>query len=458
MHIHLISKWDHLKKQIEVVLDEMVNEPMPQKTTRSDEIYQWKDYSGISKCIKTNGYYEVKCNNESCSVCKFAYQLKCCSQCQSAYYCNEICQKQDWQFHKWVCKPIDKKKLLILRINEKVWVQKAGILFQVMLQRKQEETGIQHWIIELVKLDVPEDVLSLCKERFQLTDDDLVYSIQQDNSIFQLYIQWIAKEDALKKPYFDPSYDVLEDFNDWDNQMVVKLSNFLDTHFYFVNKIHFQQHGSGSMQSVYSDLKKLQNWDLFSCNPKCHFCKKKIQTEKDYYYACQDCKNVWYCSQKCLKLDQKTHFSTCERLDLYPPSNCFEKINEWVLERKLWFLILLVWGDYKHHQMVINMHFFTCVPNRTILPHELLISISKECHYLFSVQTREEFEKTNLSSFQKMNHFKKSTFSFILCYQSAYYFLIDLNSEDLKTISSMSGNLIKQLTHLIQSNPLPFLE
>lgn len=39
-----------------------------------------------------------------CENCdKFSLQMMRCSVCKKAYYCNQECQRKDWQEHKKVC-------------------------------------------------------------------------------------------------------------------------------------------------------------------------------------------------------------------------------------------------------------------------------------------------------------------------------------------------------------------
>ena len=43
--------------------------------------------------------------NETCGFCGTAFwpYLKKCKRCNSKYYCNRSCQKQDWTYHKKDC-------------------------------------------------------------------------------------------------------------------------------------------------------------------------------------------------------------------------------------------------------------------------------------------------------------------------------------------------------------------
>lgn len=44
-----------------------------------------------------------------CSCCGFTGKILRCGKCKSVYYCNDVCQKIDWAFHKIVCKPFEKE-------------------------------------------------------------------------------------------------------------------------------------------------------------------------------------------------------------------------------------------------------------------------------------------------------------------------------------------------------------
>merc|ERR1712098_941627 len=52
----------------------------------------------------------VKCAN--CGVLeKSEKQFQKCSRCGFVFYCSKVCQRNDWQNHKQICKEIRKKKL-----------------------------------------------------------------------------------------------------------------------------------------------------------------------------------------------------------------------------------------------------------------------------------------------------------------------------------------------------------
>eukprot|EP00483_Globobulimina_turgida_P007746 UN07761 len=45
----------------------------------------------------------------SCSKCGKTDATQICSRCKCTYYCNVDCQRNDWNIHKQICKPLRKK-------------------------------------------------------------------------------------------------------------------------------------------------------------------------------------------------------------------------------------------------------------------------------------------------------------------------------------------------------------
>ena len=82
-------------KEIDIIIN-MMNEidPFGNKPSKEDI----RDQIVLNRLI-----------NRICHCCyskKKLMNMKRCSKCCLVYYCNEICQKQDWSEHKiWCCNP-----------------------------------------------------------------------------------------------------------------------------------------------------------------------------------------------------------------------------------------------------------------------------------------------------------------------------------------------------------------
>ena len=65
---------------------------------------------------KGDGKFIFECQI-SCGTCgkeqrSQEHQLRRCSRCKNAWYCDEICQKNAWPIHKQICKPPAEKRKL----------------------------------------------------------------------------------------------------------------------------------------------------------------------------------------------------------------------------------------------------------------------------------------------------------------------------------------------------------
>ena len=82
---------------------------------RRTEIYQDNAYEHIKKKPILELLAEVlliRENIEKCKHCsrcnhfKYSNNLLKCTRCKKNYYCDKICQKADWKYHKHICKKI----------------------------------------------------------------------------------------------------------------------------------------------------------------------------------------------------------------------------------------------------------------------------------------------------------------------------------------------------------------
>lgn len=76
----------------------------------------------------------MKCSNPSCKTKPPSRQLKSCSRCHRAWYCDSICQLAHWTVHKTDCQvamtPDDKRKL-----NKEICIEMKRVIIKACSER-----------------------------------------------------------------------------------------------------------------------------------------------------------------------------------------------------------------------------------------------------------------------------------------------------------------------------------
>ena len=64
----------------------------------------WFSHSSTAQCCNIAKFYKQEMTMRVCSNCiRMDTDLKVCSRCRVAYYCNAVCQKNDYPKHKKTC-------------------------------------------------------------------------------------------------------------------------------------------------------------------------------------------------------------------------------------------------------------------------------------------------------------------------------------------------------------------
>merc|ERR1712129_256844 len=103
------------------------------------------------------------CKNCS-AVCE---AVKRCSVCKEATYCSAACQKDDWQFHRRICKkptPAPPKPAALIA-NDVVFAN-ADALNKINVQRGTQGTVLEAYGDGQVKVDFEDDKTVIMKQEW----------------------------------------------------------------------------------------------------------------------------------------------------------------------------------------------------------------------------------------------------------------------------------------------------
>ena len=105
----------------------------------------------LVKRILKSQYYGLACADIDC--CKESATLKACGRCHRAYYCNAQCQRQDWKFHKPICKALTAVMEIVHDMPIETSMQRYSNIdtakWELAISRDSANVGVDlhHWFL-----------------------------------------------------------------------------------------------------------------------------------------------------------------------------------------------------------------------------------------------------------------------------------------------------------------------